>query len=116
MYFLKDDNRNGYLTWLQALKMGDSVVVAGGSFSVYVIDSETPTQFKAGPGLRFRKSDGKVIGRDFRRVEPMTDHHRNRIARDVAVRQIRDAAGRWDTWDGVGTATLERMAALLKEQ
>lgn len=104
--------------WLNSLKAGDVVVVRRGyvyyGLTLDVVERTTPTQIivRGERGLRFRRSDGGLVGGDNKRLIQPTQAVRDEIRRVELVEML----GTESLWRAVPLETLEAIVALLTPQ
>ena len=109
-------NHEQHKVWLASLKVGDQVAVrygrwGSGAYTIFCIERVTSTQLVSTRQsfrpveVRFRKSDGRVIGEDgYNRIEPVTS--------EVLEVNERDKLTTWLTLLKANTLSLQCLRAM----
>ena len=104
-------------TWLESLKVGDRVIIAGyfRGDRLAVVNRMTATQIIAG-NSRFRRKDGILVGSDSynrTRLLPPTPERLEKIERRETIESLRRSLE--GTAEKLTTDQLRRMAAIAQE-
>lgn len=77
----QEAEHKAYKAWLATIKVGDQVVTSKAGYegrkSTSTIERLTDTQAVCANGKRFKRSDGRVIGDSYTKVEPVTQQVRD---------------------------------------